>query len=148
VTCSFLSSNFFDHWIKLVLRNLKGSSWNEHYETQWLHHWFILWEFPVILQKGFLKKYILWQILCFFPKKPVTKKPKEIAKSCHNCLKHESVLKIFYFHILNITKFVQIYLWMIITKATPQKTHTHTIGMHSCKGYLFKPKLKIELKKI
>ncbi len=35
-------------------------------------------------------------------------------------------------HLSNITKL--------------EKKHIHTIGLHSCKGYLFKPKLKIEFK--
>lgn len=145
MTCSFLSSNFFDHWIKLVLRNLKGSSWNEHYETQWLHHWFILWEFPVNLQKGFKNIYIFCdKFYVFSPKNPSPKNQKKLPKVVTIVKNMKVCLRFFYFHILNITKFVQIYLWMIITKATSQKTHTHTIGMHSCKGYLFKPKLKIE----
>ncbi len=31
--------------------------------------------------------------------------PKKKFKICHNCVQYEGVIKIFYFHILNITKF-------------------------------------------
>jgi hypothetical protein len=41
-------------------------------------------------------KKILSQILCL---------NKIITRYCHNCLQYERVLKVFYFHILDITKY-------------------------------------------
>jgi hypothetical protein len=38
-----------------------------------------------------------------------------LAKTPHNCLEYDRVLKISYFHILNIANFGYIYLWMIAT---------------------------------
>jgi hypothetical protein len=34
------------------------------------------------------------------------KKNLKTIKNCHNCVQYERVLKIFYFHILNIVKFL------------------------------------------
>jgi hypothetical protein len=52
---------------------------------------------------------MLSQIPCFW-KKWSKNENFDIAKSRHNCLKYERVLKILYFHILNIAEFGYIYL--------------------------------------
>jgi hypothetical protein len=62
--------------------------------------------FRYFAKRFFKKEYSVTKSMFFPKKKTFTKKPKEIAKSCHNFLKYESVLKIFNFHILNITKLV------------------------------------------
>jgi len=70
--------------------------------------WFFLYQNFAILWKN-----ILLQVPCLlefsFPKK----NSLQIYKNHHNCLQYERVLKNFYFHILNIAKFGQIYLWTI-----------------------------------
>jgi hypothetical protein len=59
-------------------------------------------------EKNYGKK--LSQLFNFFWTKPPP----------HNCLEYDRVLKISYFHILNIANFGYIYLWMIATWATSQ----------------------------
>ncbi len=43
---------------------------------------------------------------------------KTIRQIFYNCLQHEKVLKILYFHIFNIAKFGKIYVWTITNWAT------------------------------
>ncbi len=68
---------------------------------------FFWWWIFVILKKIMEKNY-----LNFFIK--IWQNPP------HNFLEYDRVLKISYFHVLNITNFGYIYLWMIATWATSQ----------------------------
>ncbi len=57
----------------------------------------------------FCEKYFGKRMICrkfpVFSNRQKQTKRKQIAKNRHNCLKYESVLQIFYFHILNLAKF-------------------------------------------
>jgi len=65
----------------------------------------LLWQVFPILQKNIFKKQ--YYVINFMFKK-IVKKQKKINflfKTHHNCLQYERVLKILYFHVLNIAKF-------------------------------------------
>ncbi len=70
------------------------------------------------------------------------------VKNHHNCQLYEKVLRILYFHILNITKFGQMYLWTITIWATSQNCPkkkkkkktvypTHSLIYFARRGILF-----------
>jgi hypothetical protein len=62
--------------------------------------WFLLWQIFFILQK----KNISLQIP-FYKEKNAKKGINIFVKICQTCLQYERVLKIFFFHILNIANF-------------------------------------------
>jgi hypothetical protein len=49
----------------------------------------------------------------FFKEKNAKKGINIFVKFCHTCLQYEKVLKIFFFHILNIANFGSMYAWMV-----------------------------------
>jgi hypothetical protein len=75
-----------------------------------------------ILRKIFLQKNILsWQPFFFW---------KQIAKTHHNCLQYESVLKIWYFHIFEYLQIWLKFFWTIITWATSQNCKRQKKNCH------------------
>jgi hypothetical protein len=87
-------------WLKVTIFSSEKTSWNHPILTIGPVHsssafvLFCLWRIFSILGKIFSNK---------FCHKFTFK--KIIPKNCHNCLQYERVLKIVYFHILNIAKF-------------------------------------------
>ncbi len=126
--CSFLWSNLFWPLKQVGFKKFEGLF------TKWT-----LWDTmvaPLIYFVGIFCYFSksIFKILyfvtnsMFFPKKNIHQKPKEIAKSCHNCVQYESVLKIFllsYFeyHQICLNIFMDDHHLSNITKL--KKKHTH-----------------------
>jgi hypothetical protein len=88
------------------------------------HQWCFLSEFLPFWEKYFQKINSVQNSLIFW--KNFMK--KNVPKICDNCLQYEMILKILYFHILNITQNWTC-IWTIVTWATSQnweKEHWYT----------------------
>jgi hypothetical protein len=95
----------------------RHTTWHPRYPTYLIsrgftpEQWFFWWQIFTISRK---------RMYCHkfrdFKENPENK----IQKNCPNWLQYERMVKIFYFHILNVSKFCYIYLWMIATRATSQ----------------------------
>ncbi len=98
----------------------------------------------IFLTEYFVKNSMFFSQKQHSPKKKNQKKLPKVVTIVYNmkvCLRFST----FIFWISpNLSK--HIYGWSSLKQHHKTHTHTHTIGMHSCKGYLFKTKLKIELK--
>jgi len=103
-------------------------------EIKKTHHWayfgkccgfFFWWQIFAILQCIDIWKNMLWQTLFFFGgkknhQKMKEKNPKKFAKSCHNCLQCERVLKIF---LLSYFEYQQIWLNIIVNKNSHSRSN-------------------------
>jgi hypothetical protein len=104
----WMRAEALEHNSFIILYNIEFITNNQFQKNCWsfepfevVFYQIFLWQVFDILQL-FTKRIFCYKFPVSCKKSP--KKFQKFVKYYHNCLQYESVLKIFYFHILNITK--------------------------------------------